>query len=279
VLGVWVTVLIVGITLLAVLWGGGTFLQGYLYTEVPRSIVWQAPAAAAVLTLFYGLWCMLDYSAEGARAESVPYDTIFSFSAEETKGTKPVPKMWAVLKNGKKVLYKRWPVYEGGRGSYAYFREQSGGGKGDRWPVDRAVAIEVPEEGEVVRYDLVKSENREYRSFVSPDGWTIKEYNSGPTGRPEAFNTGLWLGNLFLNFVHFALWFVCLWLLMRFQLSHALGLACVLWLVMTITAVPWMLRSAGEAAQAAGGASRQTAWRQESPQEASNRLCRSLVSG
>jgi hypothetical protein len=279
VLGVWVSVLIVGVALLAVLWGGTAFLQGYFYTEASTAIFWQAPAAAVVLTLFYGLWCLLDYGAPETRASYLPYDTILSFSAEQTKPTKdnkPFERMWAVLKDAnkeKKIPYKRWGIYERGRGtSYAYFREEAGGGKGERWPVDKAVAIEVPEDGDVVRYELAKTGSAEYRSFVSPEGWTIKEYNTGPTGLPEAFRSGLLLVNLLLNFGHFALWFLCLWLLLRFQWGHALGLGFVMWLVMTLFAVPWMLAEAGKAAEESRGSQRQAAVRQESPRVATRGL-------
>ena len=277
-LGVWVTVLIVGVTLLALLWGGTLFLQGYFYTEASTAIFWQAPVAAVVLTLFYGLWCLLDYNAAGARPGYLPYDTIFSFSADETKPTKdnkPVERLWAVLKSGKsekKVPYKRWPVLEAGRATYPYFREEAGGGKGERWPVDKAVAIDVPEDGDVVRYELAKADSAEYRLFVSPEGWTIKEYNSGPTGQPEAFRPGLLLGNLLLNFGHFALWFLCLWLLLRFQWGHALGLGFVMWLVMTLLVVPMMLASAGKAAEESRGTQRQATANQESPRVATGGL-------
>jgi hypothetical protein len=43
----------------------------------------------------------------------------------------------------------------------------------------------------------------------------------------------LWL-NFLLNFFFLGLWFACLWLLLRFQWPHALGLALACWLVMTI---------------------------------------------
>ena len=259
-LGVWVTVLIVGVTLTALLWGGTAFLQSYFYTEASTAIFWQAPAAAAVLTLFYGLWCLLDYGAAGARPGYLPYDTIFRFSTLETKGTKPAKKMWAVLKDGKKIPYTRW--------GDDYHRELVGGGKGERWLYGKAVAIEIPEDGDVARYDLAKAEQdseQEYRRFVSKEGWTVKEYNSGPSGLPEAYQTSLWLGNLLLNGLHFALWFVCLWLILRFQWGHALGLAFVLWLVMTLLVVPMMLVRAGDAAQESRQGQRQALAQPDSP--------------
>jgi hypothetical protein len=259
VLGVWVTVLIVGVTLLVLLWGGGTFLQAYFYTEPSAGLFWRAPAAAAALTLFYALWCLLDYSAEGARPGYLPYDTIFRFSADEAKGTKPVERLWAVKKTGpkeEKVRYKRFPeLSSGGRGGYRYYQELADGTKGRPWSPTGVVALLVPEEGEEIRYELVKSDSV-YRRFVSPDGWTIIEYDDGPTGQPTAFRTGLWLVNLLLNLVHLGLWFVCLWLLMRFQWGHALGLGFVMWLVMTLLVVPMMLVQAGDAAREAAGLQR-----------------------
>jgi hypothetical protein len=250
VLGVWVTVLIVGVTLLVLLWGGGTFVQAYFYTEPSSGMFWQAPAAAASLTLFYALWCLLDYGTTSPRSPDLPYDTIFRFSNLDKKGTEAARRLSAVLKDGTRIPYTRY--------GEIYHRELSGGGQGEKWPFGKAVAIEILEEGETVRYALTPSEQQEYRAFVSPDGWTIKEYSTGPTGRPEAYRSGLWLANMLLNGFHFGLWFVCLWLLMRFQLGHALGLAFVMWLLMTLLVVPMMLARAGDAGREAAGPQRQT---------------------
>src|SRR5439155_8961007 len=67
-------------------------------------------------------------------------------------------------------------------------------------------------------------------------------------GRLSTTRWGLLWGNLFLNLIHFLLWFVCLWLLLRFQWSHALGLAVILWLIMTIFGVPALLAKVETAA-------------------------------
>jgi hypothetical protein len=269
VLGVWVTVLIVGVTLLAVLWGGTVFVQGYFYTEASTAIFWQAPVAAVLLTLFYGLWCLLDYNAAGARPGNLPYDTIFRFSAEETKGTKPVPWLVAVKKSGEKIRYKRHTI---GQNKYQYFQEYKDGSKGLPWSGSGVVAILVPEDNEEVRYEPAKSDEGTYPRFVSPDGWTMMVYDDGPTGEPIKFLTGLWLANLLLNFGHLALWFQCLWLVLRFQWGHALGLGFVLWLVATILVVPMMLASAGKAAEESRGLQRQATAHQESPRDATRGL-------
>jgi hypothetical protein len=54
--------------------------------------------------------------------------------------------------------------------------------------------------------------------------------------------------NLFFNFGHLIVWFLGLWLLLRFQWGHALGFAVVAWLVMTLTILPMLLSYAGAAA-------------------------------
>src|SRR5262249_40196924 len=77
-------------------------------------------------------------------------------------------------------------------------------------------------------------------------GWVLREYSeSGPDGRPYAFRWGRFLGNLFLNFVHLGLWFVAFGLVLRFQWSHALLLAIILWLGMSLAILPMLLGQAG----------------------------------
>ena len=66
------------------------------------------------------------------------------------------------------------------------------------------------------------------------------EFESGPDGIATAFRLGRFLVNMFLNFFHFCLWFICLWLLLRFQWSHALGLAFVMWIAMSLAVLPML---------------------------------------
>ena len=51
-----------------------------------------------------------------------------------------------------------------------------------------------------------------------------------------------------LNFLHLGVWFVCLWLLLRFQWSHALGLAIVFCLAMTLVVLPMLFTRTERAA-------------------------------
>ena len=83
-----------------------------------------------------------------------------------------------------------------------------------------------------------------YNRFVTADGWVMTVFETGPTGRPSKFRFGRFFVNMLLNFLHLAIWFVCLWLLLRFQWAHALGLALAIWLVMTLFVVPQLLTQA-----------------------------------
>ena len=45
-----------------------------------------------------------------------------------------------------------------------------------------------------------------------------------------------------MNLLHLAGWFVCCWLLLNYQWTHALGVAAVLWLIMTIAVAEMLIR-------------------------------------
>jgi hypothetical protein len=87
----------------------------------------------------------------------------------------------------------------------------------------------------------------------------MKEFDDGPNGMPSIFLWSRFLMTLFLNFGHFLLWWLCLWLLLRFQWSHALGLGFVLWLVFTLFFLPMLLGYAAEVAESNAAAARQVA--------------------
>ncbi len=256
--GLLFTILVVGITLTVVLWVGTVFLQGYFYTEPTTGISWQAPAAGGVLTLFYLLWCLMNYNAEGASPTNLPYGSLLhptSFSAKDQKGKKPVARLWAIMKNGQKVPYKRKaePDRVTGTASYNYYEELPDKSEGSPYNGRGVVAVEIEEDGQKVRYEAQKPQSSDRRDFVSEEGWVIAEYTSGRTwitGEPTIFRTGRFLLVLLLDLLHLGLWFVCLWLLLRFTWGHALGLGFVLWLTMTLLVVSMLLGRAGAAAQA-----------------------------
>jgi hypothetical protein len=91
----------------------------------------------------------------------------------------------------------------------------------------------------------------------------------GQWGRVASYRFGRLVLDLFLNLLHFVVWWLVLWLLLRFQWSHALGLAVAFWAVMTLFVLPPLLTRAEEVARQRAGT--QAAWFGAPP---SDRNCR-----
>jgi hypothetical protein len=70
---------------------------------------------------------------------------------------------------------------------------------------------------------------RDQKGRVLSEGPAFQRQASVPLGRFIA--AGL------LNVIFLAIWFVCLWLLLRYQFWHSVGLAFVLWVVMLLFVV------------------------------------------
>src|SRR5262249_10789620 len=104
----------------------------------------------------------------------------------------------------------------------------------------------IGEKGEKVRFELNKDSDSGNSRFVGPSGWAMGENN---LGQPSIFRSGRLVANLLLNFLHLAVWFLALWLLLRFQWGHALGLAIVIWLIMTLTVLPTLMSHTSEIAR------------------------------
>jgi hypothetical protein len=249
--------LVVGVTLAVLLWVATVFLQGYWYTEPSADAYWQAPAAAGALTLFLLVWCLLNVSASHDPNQILPYepyDTLFRFSAREEMASQPAKRIWSVKKGtSEPIPYDRRRIAQ----DKWEYRDQS-----ERpWRPLGVEAILIERDGQRMRFELDKSTDSGYASYVSSDGWVMPEYD---LGRSTTFRVGRFVMNLLLNGLHLALWFVCLWLLLRFQWSHALGLAFVLWLVMTLLIVPMLMIRCGEVGRE-GATPAATAVRSSSP--------------
>jgi hypothetical protein len=248
--------IVTAVSLTVILWAGTFFFQGYLYTEPSPGIFWQAPAAAALLTLGYTIWCFAIALNPNATEQNLPIDTIFRFSPKEEMPElqgRPAKKIWAIKldrnkagdnKDGEVVAY----VGKSGIRPPFQYREDKEI-KPHPWHKQDVIAIEIEKpDGTKMRFDLTPTTDSDYRQFVSQDGWVIREYEEGPTGVPIKFRFGRLLLNLFFNVGHFVAWFLGLWVLLRFQWSHALGFAVVLWLTFTLTMLPMMLGYAGSVA-------------------------------
>jgi hypothetical protein len=237
VVGLYLTFLLLWAVLVVFFWAATLWFQNYIYTEAAAHMHWRALAAGTILTLFYALWGFIDYRVPGR------YLSLFDFSAQETIG--PFKEIWAV-QGKKETLYKLVPSASGPATYKA---------AGKPLP-SRVDALIVEEEGQKVRFDVqrdqdgkIKDEPGKSLKYIDPRGRIMLD---DEPGKLSIFHTSWLLGNLLLNLAHLLVWFACLWLVLQFQWSHALGLAVVFWIVMTIVILPMLLTQVEKAAAASG---------------------------
>jgi hypothetical protein len=224
--------------LTALLWGGTRLVQAALYEDALPDLYWRAPAAAAAVTAFIAVWALLNYRAAEPGQTDLPYDTLFNFTAETV--SEPVTEFWAV--RGDKA--EKYVIYKKAGGAVLQYEYHDGDGK--VWAPGRAkdlqeIIIKEGKDGETeVHFKPVPGQGRYVeeggRRYLADEGF----------GRITTPRSGGAFVRVLLNVLHFVVWFAALWLLLRFQWAHALGLAAALWLVMTFVA-PYILRKGAEA--------------------------------
>jgi hypothetical protein len=240
--------LLIFLALMVLLWVGSIVLQGFLFTEPTEDLYWRAPAAAAALTVFLGLWTYIVYSAPGR------YGTLFLFSPREDKE-------FTKFQSERLKKTTTFELKKGPQGRHEFRDSETN----QRW--SRSDAIIVEEDGQKVRFEPDRDEKGNYKTekarapagfgwFLGPGGEQPLQYrdNRGrvmseeSVGRVSVTRWGLIFGNIALNFMHFALWFVCLWLLLRYTWPQSLGLAVVFWLLLTVPLLPMLFGQAEEMA-------------------------------
>jgi hypothetical protein len=238
------------IVLIVVLWGGTYFFQGYIYTEPSSGIFWQAPLAAGFLMFGYLIWVMTIALSSPANPSSLSTNPIL-FSPNVDMLKRPAKRITAIKlnhkksvegKDGEKVVY----VIKTGARTSQYMTTV---GIPHPWHSNDVIAIEFEtDDGTTMRFDLQEIKTGGYREFASADGWVMREYESGPTGLPIKFSFWRLIVNVFFNVGHFIGWFLAFWVILRFQWSHSLGFAVVMWLVISLTFLPMILGYAAEVA-------------------------------
>jgi hypothetical protein len=250
VLSLILVLLLVWFVLTVVLAMGTLFFQAYIYTEPTEGMMWRAPAAATGIMLTILLWAYLDYQHPGR------YGTLWEFSPTEDTYYKSliVPR-----RDGKEDVYKKVARQRGG---YEYM----GSNFGDR-PIpsrpDKVIA--VTEDGERIAFEPDRDAKGKFKTvegqslvYRSATGEVMEE---GQLGSVRKFFPGRLFLNLFLNFLHLVAWFACLWLLLRFQWSHAFGLAVAIWVVMILFILPQVLDRTERVAKPTGATGARTVWR------------------
>jgi hypothetical protein len=243
VLSLLLVVVLIGAVLTAALWVGTLFLQGYLYTEPSGGVFWQAPLAAAVLTFFYLFWSLLnvwDGTVVDGRVE-IPYGILWSFSNRVDLSPEPVAEFESKRKNESEVeVFK----LEKSPHEIKYKRVD----KNEYWsPVGVEWVKFKDKDGKEYKFDPIPTPKGGNRVFVDHEhGWEMTDIRPG---QASYTSFGRLLVYFLLNAMHLAVWIVCLWLVLRFAPSHAIGLGVVMWLLFTLAVFPGLFSRAAAAVQ------------------------------
>lgn len=232
-----INLLLTWLALVVLLYAGSLWLQGFIYNEPATQMTWGAPVAGTLLALLLLWWCWLDIR------DPEKYDTLFRFStAQSTR----YDDIWAE-KEGQRIHYHKASIPQGTRPPQIIYKEVAPPNR--IW--SRSDSILVKDKDQEVRFEAERDRDKNYRI---PQGKSLRYVD--PRGRymteemPGLVTTERWssfFGNLGLNLLHFLLWFLCLWLLLRFQWSHAFGLAAAFWVLMTVLVLPSLLDKANDA--------------------------------
>jgi hypothetical protein len=222
---------------------GTLFVQSFIFTEVTEGLAWRAPAAAAAMAAFFTFWCVLVVNS-GAKADNIPYTTIFNFHIRSDMFAKPVTDIWAYRGDGQVLHYTIASEVEFGH-EKTYYRNAVDPTK--RFTNTGVAAVEIETEpGRKSKFTLPNNtEGTEGGNayFVNDEGWKL-ENDRDISGNPTRVSWALLFGNVLLNVLHFALWFVCLWLILRFSVGSSLLFGAILWGLTTIALLPMLLDQA-----------------------------------
>jgi len=209
----------------AVLFLGATLtLKGY-FDETPpdlKETAWRAPAAALAVTLFVILWVRLAYASPDR------YDSLFDFST--SRQSPPVKSIW-IIEDGGKVEYRlekdanNRPIYRNRETD----RIRELPRKPDKFIIregDREVVFQPKKDAKgkpIIR-------TGEGLRYYDEQGRYMEEGYEGIIFT----STGGGFVYFLLNVSHFVVWFLAIWLLLRFTWAQALLLALIAWLSMTL---------------------------------------------
>jgi hypothetical protein len=215
------------------LWAGAVGIQGYFYNEASPDLIWRAPAASFAVTFYIGIWCWINHGNPRGT-----YGSVFDF--ETPSNDEKFSSLVWVKKDQTEVRYHWDGIHWVDNSGHPFRRSTSDG-------VVEEIRAEPSnkESGKtaVFKVDLTpdgKFKDPQNAHYIEEDG-EHRVMTEDSLGRVSTPKRGLLFGNLLLNGLHFAAWFVCLWLLLRFQWSHALGLAIALWLALSLSVVPFLL--------------------------------------
>ena len=191
----------------------------------------RAPAVGVGLTLFLALWVIVDCR-NGGRIRPLHQTSVYQ--------TKQFDEFKAVVrKNGPEETFKRVPNADN-RTDYRV----DGRRDGAKLP-EHPEKIIVTDNGAPDVFEPQRNANGSFRIEPGQNLQYYDKYGRSMTAGELGAVSKLRYDWLFLDFLFnmgfLGLMFAGLWLVLRYQWSHALGLAFVLWLAMILFPVPMIL--------------------------------------
>jgi hypothetical protein len=227
-----VLLLVVALALAGLLYVWTAWFQGYIYESPAEELYWRAPAAAAAVTAFLALWVILDARWPG------DFQVFTQF--EGSKSSPPVPELEADSGDGELKKYKLVPQ---GKGRYVYTQSGQDDGKALTRPL-KIVLTEGEKKDKKAEFlpemkdGKLVDKRGDYLAYTEVGGQrrTMSEISLGVVTTSRNF-----LVNLIVNLLFLGVWFVSVWLLLRFQWPHALIQAAVVWIVLLLFVVAPLL--------------------------------------
>src|SRR5258708_7634511 len=193
------TLAAVALALVALLWTGTLWGQGYFYDSTTDGLAWRAPAGAAVLTAFLAIWCLIEYYSPNSA------DALHRFTSERVT---EINKFWSVRRSEsgeeKEIPYERRSI---GPNQTEFVDEN-----GSRWARSKSgmmVAVIVEEKtGDEVKRTRFNAEmkdgkfaERETRGSKQPLRYVAGNGDryllEGTLGHIISHRSGTLLGNVF----------------------------------------------------------------------------------
>lgn len=226
---------ILAFVLILFLWGGSMLLQGWLYQNPANAMPIRATVGGVVMAVFLTLWCSLNANNPGK------YDTLFEFTPLETVDHDSFDTVMKKADESENIVHYTKRV--GGKGSTVDFFDAKGLPWKKNTSDSMAVAILIQEKDkpEPTRFEANLDSKGNFPKDVSELRYTDANgrwVTADSLGRVNRKKTGVLLANIFLNGMHFVLWWMVLWFGLRFTVWHAFGLAFVLWLFFMLAIQP-----------------------------------------
>lgn len=249
---------LITLLLFALFLGGGLVAQGYLYQQPAERLPLRALLGAALVGVFITIWVAIDRAAPGK------YDTFFEFAPySRTEFSEFEAVRWVSPDGSKlKVDASGAPVevlvkFHRGTGtqSDAFIEEgtnlpfqlNSSGKSGDSY-MTAALLVKPKPDADPVRFNArlkggaVKTyyPGAEGRRFIEEHG--SRYVQADQLGVLYVPSTWTVIAALFLNLVHFLIWFAAFWAILQFSRGHAFILAVSFGLITMLLLLPLLFK-------------------------------------